>query len=46
MPPRPFDRKSENEDVRKMEVVPQTRAGEFRVLIMHIIRKCKFRFLL
>lgn len=43
-PPRSFDRKCENEDVRKMDVVAQTRAGEFRFLIMHIIRTCNFRF--
>jgi len=43
---RPFDTKYENEDVRKMEVVAQTRAAEFRFLIMHIIKKYNFRFLL
>jgi len=38
-PARPSYRKCENEDVRKKEVVAQTRASEFRFLLMHIIRK-------
>jgi hypothetical protein len=42
----PSVRKCENEDVRKMEVMIHTRVEEFRFLIMHIIIKYNFRFLL